>query len=172
MHIMRGFWSILLVLAGCGHVPLVRLVERSSAEDELYAMATRAVLDEPWIQGRYGTREGGVLYCLGLDGHSPHPAFLARFAAHPARVGPLAACTRQPRGLLPDGREALFLSVRFEDIDWSDPEQPLVRATLPVGGGGFEGFALEMRFARDGERWRVNYRSLEFHSCEEHEQLW
>jgi hypothetical protein len=171
MHIMRGFWSILLVLAGCGHAPLARLVERSSAEDELYAMATRAVLDEPRIPGRYRVREGGTLYCLGLHGRSPHPAFLARFAAHPAHVGPQTACTRQPLGLLPDGREALFLPVRFEAIDWSDPEQPLVRATLSVASG-FEGFALEMRFARDGELWRVNYRSLEFYSCEAHEQLW
>ncbi len=171
MNGVRGFGCLLLVLAGCGHAPLVGLVARGNAETELYAMATRAVLEEPRIPALYEVERDDTVFCLELHGRPPHPAFLARFAAHPAHVGPQTACTRQPRGLLPDGREALFLPVRFEAIDWSDPEQPLVRATLSVASG-FEGFALEMRFARDGELWRVNYRSLEFYSCEAHEQLW
>ncbi|OJT25878.1 hypothetical protein BO221_08545 [Archangium sp. Cb G35] len=171
MRIVRGFWSILLVLAGCGRAPPARLVDRISAEDELYAMATREVLDEPRIPARYDLGQDDMLYCLDLHGRSPHPAVLARFASHPVRVGPRTACAPSGWHPLPEGGEALSLPLKFDAIDWSDPEKPLVHAVLPVITG-YEGFELEMRFSRDGERWRVSHRSLEFYSCTENERLW
>ncbi|MFY0563262.1 hypothetical protein ACN28E_05415 [Archangium lansingense] len=162
MRIMRGFWVILLVLVGCGHTSIEQLVDRSGAEDELYAMAMLALLDE--------SRFSRAVFCLKLHDRPPHPAFLARFATHPARAEPQSACTGAPR-VLPDGREALFLPVEFEPIDWSDPGRPLVRASI-IAMRGYEVFGLEMRFARDGERWRVRHRSLEYSSCTEQAQLW
>ncbi|MCY1073538.1 hypothetical protein [Archangium lansingense] len=162
MRIVRGFWVILLVLVGCGHTSSEQLVDRSGAEDELYAMAMRALLDD--------SRFSRTVFCLGLQGRPPHPAFFARFATHPARVEPQSACTGAPREL-PDGREASFLPMEFEPIDWSKPERPLVRASIIVARG-YEVFELEMRFARDGERWRVRHRSLKYSGCTEQAQLW